>query len=114
MEMEVLHLNPPKGGGASFFYSPSFVVEIIPGEQGEEDVYMIYKNQFTNAISSRSSASLDIYDADELDYFIVYYDDQVFEDVSISETGVLRYKVQRYAKVTTRSYFNVVMKLRQD
>ncbi|MGG5576336.1 beta strand repeat-containing protein [Myroides sp. C15-4] len=107
--------RPAKGGGgASFFYSPSFVVDIIPGSRGEENVYMIYKNQFTNAISSRSSASLDIYDADELDYFIVYYDDDVFEDVSINESGVLTYKVQRYAQVTARSYFNVVMKLRED
>ncbi|MGG5598885.1 beta strand repeat-containing protein [Myroides sp. C8-3] len=107
--------KPAKGGGgAGFFYAPSFVVDIEPGRTGRKNVYEIYESQFTYAISSRSGASLSVYEENELDYFVVYYDDDVFEDVSISEAGVLEYKVVQNPTISARTYFNVVMKLREE
>ncbi|WP_353101675.1 hypothetical protein [Myroides odoratus] len=102
----------PSGGGAGFFYAPSFVVEVRPGEHGSKDVYDIYYEQFSNAIGSRSGARLNIYDREDLDFFIVYYDDEVFEDVDINERGELTYYVMEDAEVTTSTYFNVVMQLK--
>ncbi|MBB1138031.1 hypothetical protein [Myroides sp. WP-1] len=104
-----------KGGNSSFFYAPSFVVEVYPGNQNErEDVYEIYKRQFQSAISSRNGATLNVYQANELDFFILYYDKAVFENVSINEAGMLKYDVKRNADVTEATFFNVAMQLRQD
>ncbi|MGG5505935.1 MULTISPECIES: beta strand repeat-containing protein [unclassified Myroides] len=104
-----------KGGNSGFFYSPSFVVDVYPGSRGKtKDVYKIYKDQFQGAISSRSTASLAIYEKVELDFFVLYYDEDVFENVSISEAGVLKYDVKRDAEVTAATFFNVAMQLRQD
>ncbi|QQU01181.1 beta strand repeat-containing protein [Myroides odoratus] len=102
----------PSGGGAGFFYAPSFVVEIEPGAEGTKDVYNIYYEQFSNAIGSRTGARLNIYDREELDFFIVYYDDEVFEEVDIDGDGDLTYKTKRNPNVTTKTYFNVVMQLK--
>ncbi|MDM1044562.1 hypothetical protein HX004_05730 [Myroides sp. 1354] len=100
------------GGNSGFFYSPSFVVDVYPGSRGEKNVYTIYKDQFQGAISSRSAASLTIYEANELDFFILYYDEDVFENVSIGQDGLLKYSVKRDAEVTAATFFNVAMQLR--
>lgn len=50
------------------------------------------------------------YVAEDLDYFITYYDTDVFEDVSISARGALRYKVKAGAVPTAKTYMNIVLK----
>lgn len=50
------------------------------------------------------------YVAEDLDYFITYYDTDVFEDVSISARGALRYKVKAGAVATPKTYMNIVLK----
>ncbi|WP_413512432.1 beta strand repeat-containing protein [Myroides odoratus] len=101
-------------GGSGFFYAPSFTVEIVPGATASKNVYDIYKNQFNGAIKSRSSASIHTYEANQLDYFVVYYDEDVFEDIAISEQGILTYKTKRNIEITSKTYFNVVMQQKVD
>ncbi|WP_286387306.1 hypothetical protein [Myroides marinus] len=104
-----------KGGGAGFFYAPSFVVDVTLDTKGNTvnvyNMYNMYSNQYSNPISSRAGAKLNVYPASDLDFFVVYYDKAVFENVSISATGVLKYDVKRNAEVTEATYFNVVMQL---
>ncbi|KZE74078.1 hypothetical protein AV926_17735 [Myroides marinus] len=101
-----------KGGGAGFFYAPSFVVDVtLDSRNNTFNVYDIYDKQYSNPISSRSGAKLNVYKASELDFFVVYYDKDVFENVSISATGVLKYDVKKDAEVTEATFFNVVMQL---
>lgn len=50
------------------------------------------------------------YVAEDFDYFITYYDTAVFEDVSISAGGALRYKVKAGAVATPKTYMNIVLK----
>jgi hypothetical protein len=50
------------------------------------------------------------YVADDFDYFITYYDTDVFEDVSVTDGGVLRYKVKAGAVATPKTYMNIVLK----
>ena len=50
------------------------------------------------------------YVAEDFDYFITYYDTEVFEDVSVTDGGVLRYKVKAGAVATPKTYMNIVLK----
>lgn len=50
------------------------------------------------------------YVATDFDYFITYYDTEVFEDVSVTDGGVLRYKVKAGAVATPKTYMNIVLK----
>lgn len=103
-----------KGGESGFFYAPSFTVDIKAGEKGDVDVHQMYVDQFDGALSSRQGAKLNTYDYNELDFFVVYYDRDVFEDVRIDGGGVLYYTVKKNPLITAKTYFNVVMQLQDN
>ncbi|MDR2221165.1 MAG: hypothetical protein LBE34_00340 [Flavobacteriaceae bacterium] len=103
-----------KGGESGFFYAPSFTVDIKAGEKGDVDVHQMYVDQFDGALSSRQGAKLNTYDYNELDFFVVYYDSDVFEDVRIDGGGVLYYTVKKNPVITAKTYFNVVMQLQDN
>ncbi|MDR0193870.1 MAG: hypothetical protein LBI73_01995 [Myroides sp.] len=103
-----------KGGGSGFFYAPSFTVDIEGGEKGQVNVHQMYLDQFGNALSSRQGAKLNTYDYNDLDFFVTYYDKEVFEDVRIDGGGVLYYTVKINPVITANTYFNVAMQLIED
>lgn len=50
------------------------------------------------------------YVPEDFDYFITYYDTDVFENVSVTADGLLRYKVKAGAVATPKTYMNIVLK----
>lgn len=85
-------------------------------------IYLLFTHQFdlnpnldaTPIVKSDSNASLWKsswgYVATDFDYFITYYDTEVFEDVSVTDDGLLRYKVKAGAVATPKTYMNIVLK----
>lgn len=123
------------------FYMPSIVV---PTTQGDHSInlYEEYLKQYahknasnidtdaasTNAtdinkihipndrpIASNMGASpLKIYKKDDLDYFVVYYDKNVFTNLNITEDGVLTYTVtaEGAKNISAQTFMNIVLQER--
>ncbi|MFM9403823.1 hypothetical protein ACKLNQ_18150, partial [Myroides odoratimimus] len=90
------------------FYMPPVMfdtVSIEPNTVLTRNLYDEYKAIFggtftgtTEAsimVKSNIQASIPTYNVDELDFFIPYYDPEIFEIISLSETGELKYKVKK-------------------
>lgn len=114
---EELVLNASNPSYLSHFntgYSPTNGFQIA--------IYNLFAHQFditpnldaTQIVKSESSATLWKsswgYVATDFDYFITYYDTEVFEDVSVTDDGLLRYKVKAGAVATPKTYMNIVLK----
>src|SRR5690606_24946461 len=95
-----------KAAMPKFFYMPSVEIPthntstgtLLTGTQ-TIDLYASYTEQFgftggANQVRSNASSTLPTLPADELDYFITYFDTDVFENVSVSALGVLTYSVK--------------------
>lgn len=111
-----ISLNPSNPSYLHHFgsYSPTdgFVIEI----------YLLFAHQFginpnidaTPMVMSDPAALLWKanwgYVVSDFDYFITYYDTDVFEDVSVTANGLLRYKVKAGAVATPKTYMNIVLK----
>ncbi len=99
-----------RGANADFFYMPSIPIETSTvGAQQPIDLYDIYKSQFTNpkVISQGAPSSISVFQsATDLYYYITDYDPNVFEDITISEKGVMNYKVKSSAGPS--SFINIV------
>ncbi|MGL5276968.1 hypothetical protein [Myroides sp.] len=111
----------PAGGGnvaiPQVFYLPAIYVEIVSGDDTSIELYDFYKEQYGNpmAVNSKASSegySLHVYDAYDLNYYVTYYDKNVFYDVRVDNDGELHYKVKVGAKPTGRTFFNVVLQVR--
>lgn len=113
--------KPAKGGDKAampkFFYAPSFYVTVVPGQRNVEvEVYDIYEEQFgAPKVKNRGagSATLPVLEADELNYFILYYDEDVLYDVEIDDDGTLTYSVHDDVEVSTSTYFNIVFGVKE-
>lgn len=91
------------------FYMPSIVLDVTEGTK-TVDLYAKYKEQYgTGVVSSNASSKLRVFDKDDLDYFVTYSDTSVFENIGISNSGVLTYTVTAGAVVTENTYINVVL-----
>ncbi len=108
-----------------FFYIPSIVLPTDTGDPSYDDVlkqfslnlYGIYAGQFgmtdlTTTVKSPSAATLPVFASDKLDYFVIYYDKDVFEIVSLSDTGVLVYKLVDGYAISEKTYMNIVLKVK--
>lgn len=106
----------------SFFYMPSTVLptdENDPSFAGNIftiDLYQRYKDQFaltaSNSAVSDNSAKLPVYANNELYYFVIYYDNTVFDEVKISSSGVLTYKIKSGFTYSEKTYMNIVLKVK--
>jgi hypothetical protein len=116
--------NNSKTASQKFFYMPSFNIELT-GNVGDKDsfnLYEEYKRQFTrnssnpqfksnpgftgNVVPTRADGQL--YEANELDYVVTYYDTQVIQVDSISNAGLLSYTIKGLT-LTLNSFINVVL-----
>ena len=128
-------LKSVKAVTPSFFSLPTVVLPIsssnlpnyITFENGvfEVDLYLLYTEQFgmtgnvdgasRSAIKSENSvSSLPIFDVTELEYFVTYFDNTVYDplNISLSQTGILSYSVIPSGVVTQKTYVNVVFKVK--
>lgn len=114
------------------FYMPSIVT---PTTQGDHSInlYEEYLKQYAHKnasnidtrdninipndrpIASREGASpLKTYRKNDLDYFVVYYDNNVFTNLSIAEEGVLTYTVtaEGAKNISAQTFMNIVLQER--
>lgn len=77
------------------------------------DLYEIYKKQFgTPAYKTASTETLKLYTKDELEFFVIYYDNKVFENVQFTADKKLQYTVTAAAAVTEHTFMNIVFKVK--
>lgn len=83
------------------------------------DLYQRYVDQFTSPIppgssmaSSPTSGSLPIEQSADLEFYVTYYDPLVFSNVSVDNSGLLRYKVLPGSEATANTYMNVIFRVK--
>ncbi|MGG5507808.1 hypothetical protein ACPDG4_13365, partial [Myroides sp. C20-1] len=118
-----------------FFYMPAVIFDTSVAGTATRDLYGEYVNQFTGGSRTSSNsvsypishgpagttpmmygggivgstgapADITVFENDELYYYVTYYDEEVFENLSISADGKLTYTVKSGA--TSSSYMNIV------
>ena len=107
------------------FYMPSIVLPTDPstlpdatnysysGSTFTVNLYNIYKQQYGYTVSgssarSLSTATLNSFAADKLNYFVIYYDNAVFQSVAVSAAGVLTYQLKSGYTVTEKTFMNIM------
>ncbi|APY12186.1 hypothetical protein BWZ22_13550 [Seonamhaeicola sp. S2-3] len=118
-------LRQIKAAMPKFFYMPSVIMptapDQVPGMVGASEsggVYTInlhtnYTNQFSTPMaSSETNASIPTLPANELHYHIVWYDDTVFENVTINASGIMTYTIASGADITIGSFMNIVFEVK--
>ena len=113
------------------FYMPSIVVPTTVGPHSI-DLYEEYIKQYAdsngtntsnkqappnrswNIQTNNSNNHLKTYAKNDLDYFVVYYDNNVFTDLSITEEGVLTYTVtaEGAKNISAQTFMNIVLQER--
>ena len=98
------------GTSVRSFYMPSMVVDTNTiGSTKQIDLFNVYKNQFENPMvkSANAKPSIPYYaDAKKLYYYITYYDNNVIDNVDITEEGLMNYTVK--GTPSDVSFMNVV------
>lgn len=109
-----------------FFYMPSIVLPTDTSDPAylgtafEIDLYQKYYDQFTpspipSAYTARNPSAttpLPVVARGDLDYFVTYYDNAVFSNVQVDDTGRLRYSLVNPSSpdVTEKTFMNVVFR----
>ena len=116
------------------FYMPSIVVPTTVNTRHEVNLYQEYIKQYAHEnisnvykddksiipssdrpiASSVGASPLKIYKKNDLDYFVVYYDKNVFTNLSITEDGVLTYTVtaEGAKNISAQTFMNIVLQER--
>lgn len=98
----------------NWFYMPSVVFDTSSAGEGfTKNLYELYREQFANPIVRSFDAPESIpyiLNANDLYYYITYYDAEVFEIISLSESGVLEYNIKQAA--SAYSLINIVFVLK--
>ena len=118
-----------------FFYMPAVIFDTSVSGTATRDLYQEYVNQFTGGSatsnmpvsypishgpagttpiqygggivgSAGAPADIAVFESNELYYYVTYYDEEVFENLSISADGKLTYTVKGGA--IPSSYMNIV------
>ena len=106
-----------------FFYMPSIVLPVDPADTAYNpgtltftvDLYAHYLSQFNTPQAKNLGAGsgvLPSYTNSELNYFITYYDTAVFSNVSVSNTGVLTYRLVASPAITEKTYMNIIFEVK--
>lgn len=114
-------LKQLKAALPKFFYMPSIIIpthssQVEPGETfGTLDLYQKYVDQFGSPKKSNpgKTTTLPVLPAGELDYYITWYDEDVFATVSVDNSGVMTYTIQPGADVTVGSFMNIVFAVKE-
>jgi hypothetical protein len=107
-------------GGERYLYLPSCNIKLEEGKSGQFKIYEEYKKQFSKSDSEwfysnnasianiPSNKSAGIYELEDLDYVITYYDKRVMEIEKIQD-GVLYYKAKNLDSFDENSFINIVL-----
>lgn len=98
----------------NWFYMPSVVFDTSStGEGFNKNLYELYREQFENPMTRSSNAPQSIPyipSANDLYYYITSYDTDVFEIISLSESGILGYNIKQ--ALSAYSLINIVFVLK--
>jgi len=104
-----------------FFYMPSINLPVDTSDPSYNsgkftvNLYSKYSQQFgiPGTIKNPAATStLKVYKKEELDYFIVYYDEDVFDAVSVDNDGNLVYSLKPGSVITEKTFMNIVFKVK--
>ncbi|MFM9403355.1 hypothetical protein ACKLNQ_15680, partial [Myroides odoratimimus] len=95
----------------SYFYLPPVNITVTPGATNQSlNIYNLYSTQYKNPrAKSNSAASLPVYNATELNYFIIYADPAVFSNIAVDAYGVMTYSISSSPNVTGSTFITVVL-----
>lgn len=99
-----------------FFYMPSILIpthadQVVTGEVfGTINLYQKYRMQFSSPLKKNSQAttSLPVLEKEDLDYFITWYDTNIFENVTVSNDGILYYTINPESDKSIGAFMNIV------
>lgn len=93
-------ITPITSKGARVFYPPSIAINAsTTGNNRTIDLYQEYINQFTATNTGSSAKStgapddIPTYGRTDLYYYVTFYDNTIFSDISINANGVMTYDV---------------------
>ena len=108
-----------------FFYMPAVVFPTNTADPSYNagtqtftiNLYTAYYNQFRTIYSSSSAKSpgattIPVSASNSLEYFITYFDNTVFQNVAITDAGVLTYKLVAGFAVSEKTFMNIVFKVK--
>ena len=110
-ELKALKAAMPK-----FFYMPSIAIpthrdQLAANETlGTIDLYEKYRSQFQTPArkNNNTTTSLPTLAKNELDYYITWFDPEVFNTVSVNDNGILTYTIKANADITMASFMNII------
>ena len=110
-EIKALKAAMPK-----FFYMPSIAIPThtdqlnVNETLGTIDLYEKYKSQFQTPArkNSNTTTSLPTLAKNELDYYITWFDTDVFNTVTVNDNGILTYTIKPNADITMASFMNII------
>ncbi|MFT4223268.1 hypothetical protein [Dysgonomonas sp.] len=113
-----------RSGDKNLFYMPSIILPTDPstlpnsnytysGTTFSVNLYNLYKEQYelsSSATSQKSAGApaLKVFNADQLHYYIIYFDNIVFSNVQVSTTGVLTYQLVSGYTVSEKTFMNIL------
>ncbi len=108
-----------------FFYMPSIVLPTNTSDPSYNaatqtftiDLYQAYSNQFkltnsANTSKSPGATALPVSASNSLEYFITYYDNTVYQNIALTNTGVLTYKLPATFTISEKTFMNIVFKVK--
>lgn len=108
-----------------FFYMPSTPLPVDTSDPSYNagtqiftiDLYTSYANQFgltnsTNSTKNPTGSSLPVISSSALDYFITYFDNTVYQNVAVSDAGVLTYQLAAVFTITNSTFMNILLKVK--
>jgi len=120
--------------GINYFYAPSMVLPTVNanlpsyasfnGGTFTINLYSAYSNEYgltdsgtvatRSSIKSATSTTLPVLGASALEYFVIYFDNTVFDPntITLSDTGILTYQILPSAVVTEKTFMNIVFKIK--
>lgn len=106
----------------SFFYMPTTT---LPTDENDltfangkftVDLHDIYQEQFSlssaTVVVSDNTAKLPVYGSNALYYFITYFDNTVFDEVKVSTSGILTYKIKAGFTYSDKTFMNIIFKVK--
>ena len=108
-----------------FFYMPSIVLPTNTSDPSYNaatqtftiDLHQAYSNQFkltnsANTSKSPAATALPVSASNSLEYFITYYDNTVYQNIALTDAGVLTYKLPASFTLSEKTFMNIVFKVK--
>lgn len=96
VENVVQAITPITSKAGRVFYPPSIAIDASTNGTFSVNLYSEYTSQYANAgIVKNPSApnTIPVYAANELDYYVTYYDPAVFDNITINDSGLMNYEI---------------------